>query len=99
MSDVQTDTSSQDQIPGTAQRPKSGAPPMQLKRLREYLDSAYPYASLPGEATVDTAIRLMQGLTAQPGAVAEKQAYVRCSQEYCNLPIDHQSEHGWVNYQ
>jgi hypothetical protein len=44
------------------------------------------------ESTVDVAVRLLQGL----GSTG---AGVRCTTEYCNLPLNHDGDHGFINYQ
>lgn len=46
------------------------------------------------ERPVDTAIRLLKGLSAtSPSAVV-----VRCGEAYCNQPEGHSGDHGMVNY-
>lgn len=44
------------------------------------------------ESPVDAAIRLLSGMAAGT-------AYSRCETEYCNLPKNHDGDHGFVNYQ
>lgn len=44
------------------------------------------------ESPVDVAIRLLQGL----GSTG---AGPRCKQEYCNLPLNHDGDHGYVQYE
>lgn len=94
------DTTIADREPGAAEKPKSGAPPMQVKRLKDYLAESFPDAAITGEAPADTAIRLLQGMSAQPAAAVEVAAAMvaRCPEQYCNQPQGHTGEHGWVNF-
>ena len=93
------ETTGADRPPVESEKPKQGAPPHQVRRLRDYLDSAFPGAALPGEHPADTAIRLLRGLSAQPGPHQVAEALKpRCGEQYCNKPVGHLDEHGWVNY-
>lgn len=80
--------------PGEALRNPYAA---EINRLHSFLMINFPRemqrTNVPnGEGPVDVAIRLLQGL----GATG---AGPRCSQEYCNLPLNHDGEHGFINYQ
>lgn len=79
--------------PGEALRNPYAA---ELNRLHTFLVTSFPRevgrtnVQKP-ESTVDIAMRLLRGLsTTGP--------YVRCSAEYCNLPVDHDGEHGFVHF-
>lgn len=100
------DTTIADRKPGDGEQPKNAAPPMQVKRLRDYLEANHPGAATVGEAPADTAIRLLQGISAQPAGSAEvveaaeirEYVAVRCTEPYCNKTEGHLGEHGWVNF-
>jgi hypothetical protein len=68
-----------------------------LNRLNSFLMTSFPREmqrtnrAVP-ESPVDVAIRLLRGLGSTGTGV-------RCSQEYCNLPIDHDGDHGFINYE
>jgi hypothetical protein len=69
----------------------------ELNRLRSFLMQAYPremhHANLTrAESPVDVAIRLLKGLSAISTGP-------KCSDEYCNLPANHDGQHGFVNFQ
>lgn len=69
----------------------------EMNKLRTFLMTAYPRemnrTNVNGsESPVDVAIRLLKGL----GVVT---AGAKCSEEYCNLPQNHDGPHGFVNYQ
>jgi hypothetical protein len=80
--------------PGQALRDPNAA---ELNRLHTFLMTNFPRemqrtnVAAP-ETAVDVAIRLLQGL----GSTG---AGVRCTTEYCNLPLNHDGDHGYVNYQ
>jgi hypothetical protein len=69
----------------------------EMNKLRNFLMQAYPRemnkttASGP-ESPVDVAIRLLKGLGVVTGGA-------KCAEEYCNLPVNHDGPHGFVNYQ
>ena len=94
------ETTEADRKPAEAEKPKSAAPPMQVKRLKDYLAESFPDAATTGEAPADTAIRLLQGMSAQPAAAVEVAAAMtaHCTEQYCNQPQGHTGEHGWVNF-
>ena len=80
--------------PGEALRNPYAA---ELNRLHSFLMTRFPRqmnrsnTQLP-ESPVDAAIRLLSGLgTAGTGIV-------RCPEQYCNLPKDHDGDHGFVTY-
>jgi hypothetical protein len=80
--------------PGTALRNPYAA---EVNRLNSFLMSAFPGEMnrtnvVGGESPVDVAIRLLQGL-GSTGAGA------RCGTQYCNLPRNHDGQHGYVQYQ
>lgn len=69
----------------------------EINRLHSFLMTNFPRemgrTNVPqGETPVDVAIRLLQGL----GSTG---AGPRCTQEYCNLPLNHDGDHGFINYQ
>jgi hypothetical protein len=69
----------------------------EMNKLRSFLMQAFPREMhrtniTNAETPVDVAIRLLKGL----GVVT---AGERCSEEYCNLPANHDGSHGFVNYQ
>lgn len=80
--------------PGQALRDSNAA---ELNRLHTFLMTNFPRemqrtnVAVP-ETAVDVAVRLLQGL----GSTA---AGPRCPQEYCNLPLNHDGDHGFINYQ
>jgi hypothetical protein len=68
----------------------------EVTKLHTFLMTAFPGAMgrtnvVAAETPVDVAIRLLQGLSATG-------VFRRCSAEYCNLPDEHDGEHGTVNY-
>jgi hypothetical protein len=80
--------------PGEALRNPHAA---EVNRLHSFLMTAFPGEmsrtnTVDKESTVDVAIRLLQGL----GSTG---AGTRCRTEYCNLPLNHDGDHGFVNYQ
>lgn len=80
--------------PGEALRNPYAA---EVNRLHSFLMTNFPKemgrTNVPnGEGPVDVAIRLLQGL----GSTG---AGPRCNQEYCNLPLNHDGDHGFINYQ
>jgi hypothetical protein len=92
-----TDTTVADQA-SPIQQSKSGAPPMQVARLKAYLAEHWGEDRDPGrplgEHPADTAIRLLSGLGATSPAAPQ-----RCDEPYCNQPSGHTADHGWVHYQ
>jgi hypothetical protein len=69
----------------------------ELNKLRTFLMTAYPREMhravlTRAESPVDVAIRLLKGLSAIQGGA-------KCSSEYCNLPVNHDGAHGFVNFQ
>ena len=96
---TQTDTTSADAVSPLPTTTKSGAPPMQIKRVKEYLDEEVPASQDPnrpeGEHPADTLIRIVRQ---QREALRAIQREARCSEQYCNKPAEHGDEHGWVNY-
>lgn len=79
--------------PGEALRNPYAA---EVNRLQTFLMTAYPQEMartnvVKAESPVDVAIRLLRGL----GASAP---VARCSDQYCNLPANHDGSHGFVNY-
>lgn len=80
--------------PGEALRNPHAA---EINKLNSFLMQAYPRemhrSNIVGSETpVDVAIRLLKGLGATVGGA-------RCSDEYCNLPANHDGNHGFINYQ
>lgn len=79
--------------PGEALRnPHAG----EVNRLNSFLMRSFPEAMgrtnrQAPESPVDVAIRLLSGLSATG-------VHPRCPAEYCNLPAQHDGEHGYVNY-
>ena len=68
----------------------------ELNKLQTFLMTAFPREMartnvVRQETPVDVAIRLLQGF----GASA---AVARCPDEYCNLPANHDGQHGVVNF-
>jgi hypothetical protein len=69
----------------------------EMNKLRTFLMMAYPREMhrsnlTKAETPVDVAIRLLKGLSSTaPGP--------RCTDEYCNLPLNHDGPHGFVNFQ
>lgn len=96
---TQTDTTSADSVSPLPAVTKSGAPPMQVKRIREYLDEEFPASQdlnrPEGEHPADTLIRIARH---QREALRALQREARCTEQYCNKPAGHSDEHGWVNY-
>lgn len=80
--------------PGEAMRNPHAA---EVNRLNSFLMSKFPRqmdrTNRPQqESPVDAAIRLLSGLaTAGTGLV-------RCAEQYCNLPQNHDGNHGFVNF-
>lgn len=69
----------------------------EMNRLRTFLMTSYPremhHATLTrSESPVDVAIRLLKGLNVVTTGA-------KCAEEYCNLPQNHDGNHGFVNYQ
>lgn len=69
-----------------------------VNRLNNFLMTRFPRqmskTSRPvQESPVDAAIRLLSGLATSGTGVQ------RCPEEYCNLPANHDADHGYVNYQ
>jgi hypothetical protein len=80
--------------PGTALRNPHAA---EINRLNTFLMSRFPREIgrtnvAVAESPVDVAIRLLQGL----GATGTGP---RCPEQYCNLPVNHDGNHGYINYQ
>jgi hypothetical protein len=80
--------------PGEALRSPWAA---EVNRLHSFLMTNFPREMqrtnvASPDSTVDIAIRLLQGL-GSTGAGA------RCATEYCNLPLNHDGDHGFINYQ
>lgn len=80
--------------PGTALRDPYAA---EVNRLHSFLMTNFPKemgrTNTPTpEGAVSVAIRLLQGM----GSTV---AGVRCREEYCNLPQNHDGNHGYVSYQ
>lgn len=79
--------------PGEALRnPHAG----EINRLHSFLMTAFPGAMgrtnvQTPETPVDVAIRLLTGLSATG-------THRRCTAEYCNLPAEHDGDHGFINY-
>jgi hypothetical protein len=95
------DTTTADTIPPGADKhvKLNGSPIHQIKRLKDYLEIAFPDEMTRSNKQVeehpaDTAIRLLTGLTAK----AHPSSVLRCDQMYCNKPKNHLDEHGWINY-
>jgi hypothetical protein len=80
--------------PGAALRNPHAA---EVNRLHSFLMTNFPgemqrtNIAVP-QTPVDVAIRLLQGL-GSTGAGA------RCNEEYCNLPVNHDGDHGYINYE
>lgn len=75
-----------------------GDPIFEVAKLTVFLEDAFPgernrsNRQVP-ESPVDTAIRLLQALSASaPLSVLD-----RCQAEYCNRPAGHDGDHGWVH--
>lgn len=72
----------------------------EIRRLRLYLEEQFPHEvdltnrQVP-ETTVETAIRLLRGLS----ATAPPQQVKRCPEEYCNQISGHEGVHRWTHYQ
>ena len=69
----------------------------EMNKLRSFLMQAFPREMhrsnlTKTETPVDVAIRILRGMS----AVA---AGPKCTEEYCNLPLNHDGPHGFVNYQ
>lgn len=79
--------------PGEALRnPYAG----ELNKLQTFLMTAFPREMrrtnvVRPESPVDVAIRLLQGFGASANVA-------RCPDEYCNLPVNHDGDHGFVQY-
>jgi hypothetical protein len=68
-----------------------------VNRLNNFLMEKFPQemsrTNRPvRETPVDTAMRLLAGMAT--GGV-----FARCAAEYCNLPAEHDGDHGYVHYQ
>jgi hypothetical protein len=97
-----TDTAIDAVIPPGAesfeQGTETGDPNFALAKLASFLEDFFPEevrrtnVQVP-DSPVDVAIRLLQGLSAS----APLSALPRCSEDYCNQPQGHSSEHGWVH--
>ncbi len=79
--------------PGTALRDPNAA---ELNKLHTYLMTAYPQEMtrsnvVKQESPVDVAIRLLSGFGVVTGSN-------RCPAEYCNLPANHDGDHGFISY-
>jgi hypothetical protein len=79
--------------PGQALRDPYAA---EINKLHAFLMQAFPSEmtrsnTVAPESPVEVVIRLLQGF----GATG---AMVRCSAEYCNLPMNHTGDHGFVQY-
>lgn len=76
----------------------SGDPIFEVAKLATFLEDTFPEErnrsnrQVP-ESPVDTAIRLLQALSAS----APLSALPRCGEEYCNKPQGHGEVHGWVH--
>jgi hypothetical protein len=80
--------------PGTALRDPYAA---EINKLNSFLMTSFPGEMgrtnrQTAESPVEVAIRLLQGL-GSTGTGA------RCRVEYCNLPAQHDGDHGYVSYQ
>jgi hypothetical protein len=68
----------------------------EVNKLNNFLMTAFPNEmnrsnlTVP-ETPVDVAIRLLKGLSVVGGGT-------RCPVEYCNLPINHDGEHGFISF-
>lgn len=73
-------------------------PTFQVVKLATWLEENFPQErsrsnrQVP-ESPVDTAIRLLQALSAS----APLSVLPRCGEPYCNRPESHEGEHGWVH--
>jgi hypothetical protein len=79
--------------PGEALRNPHAA---DLNRLNSFLMERFPQqmsrTNRPIQETpVDTAIRLLSGLSSTG-------VFARCTESYCNLPEAHDGDHGFVQY-
>jgi len=79
--------------PGEALRNPYAA---ELNRLQTFLMTSFPQEMTRSnivrpESPVDVAIRLLQGLGVVTGTN-------RCPAEYCNLPANHDGDHGFISY-
>lgn len=77
---------------------ETGDPIFQVAKLASFLDERFPGERSRSnrqapETPADTAIRLLQSLSAS----APLSALERCAEAYCNKPSDHEDEHGWVH--
>lgn len=68
-----------------------------VNRLNSFLMTRFPRQMdltnrQKGESPVDVAIRLLSGLGTSGTGLQ------RCPEQYCNLPMDHDGEHGYVNF-
>lgn len=66
-------------------------------RLATFLRENFPHQvgrtdGVSTEHPVDVAMRLLQGLT------SSQPAGERCHDQYCNKPVGHSDDHGWVEY-
>jgi hypothetical protein len=80
--------------PGEAMRNPHAA---EVNRLNSFLMSKFPRqmdrTNRPQqESPVDTAIRLLSGMATSGTGLA------RCAEQYCNLPQNHDGDHGYVNF-
>lgn len=95
------DTTTSDTIPpGSVQDRRehetTGDSDYHVLRLADYLRAHFPrqmevtrqYVEHP----VDVAIRLLAGLSSHSPQVTE-----HCKEPYCNKPLHHADEHGWIN--
>lgn len=79
--------------PGEALRnPYAG----ELNKLQTFLMTAFPQEmnrsnTVKLESPVDVAIRLLTGMGVVTGSN-------RCPAEYCNLPANHDGDHGFISY-
>lgn len=68
----------------------------EINRLHGFLMVSFPNEMnrsnlVAPESPVDVAIRLLKGLSTVGGGT-------RCPVEYCNLPINHDGDHGFISY-
>lgn len=81
--------------PGEALRnPYAG----EINKLNSFLMEKFPDQMKlsnrqKNESPVDTAIRLLSGASTAGMNIQ------RCGEEYCNLPKNHDGDHGYINYE
>lgn len=92
----QTETSNDNfTAPGHQQQGWQVSLPDQEDRLTAFLADRFPQEVGPTETPIETAVRLLTGLSAHR---ANRQDAPRCSRPFCNKPDGHLDGCGWVHY-